>query len=268
MTSDLPTGNPTPVAPHGRAMRLLVPLALVALLACPRLPELPADGGLVELPGKKQLSWRVALAKGQALRVRATPEEGDLELRLLDPSGRQVARAQGVRDLGETEELAVVAGRTGTYRVELYDLTALSCRLGVDGPRAAGPADRERVDVAQVTQGLYERLHDGAAEKSRRAAIARVEPVLARWRRLGDLGRAAAVRPGSRRTPGRPPRRISSPPRSGPQRRATRCCAPMPSTTPAEPSAKGLATRRRSPSTGRRATSAKRRGSGPSRRSP
>ena len=193
MTSDLPTGNPTPVAPHGRAMRLLVPLALVALLACPRLPELPADGGLVELPGKKQLSWRVALAKGQALRVRATPEEGDLELRLLDPSGRQVARAQGVRDLGETEELAVVAGRTGTYRVELYDLTALSCRLGVDGPRAAGPADRERVDVAQVTQGLYERLHDGAAEKSRRAAIARVEPVLARWRRLGDLGRAAAL---------------------------------------------------------------------------
>jgi hypothetical protein len=129
---DLVRPGPVLVRVHGGSgsaepSRYTLTVALVAFQPADRLepndvPEAARDlapGEHADLRCTVEDWYRVALKKGQRLRavVALDPALGDLDLELVDPSGRTLAASTG---LGEREEATVVADVDGPVLVRVY----------------------------------------------------------------------------------------------------------------------------------------------------
>lgn len=144
-----------------------------------------------EIRGGQVHAYPVELQAGQFLRVFVQEDGVDLTLRLLDPQGKTAtgtdSRARGRAE--SLEDLAALAGATGSYRLEAVAGAGRAGRysLRVEGPRAPGEEDRKRAEaVKAMWQSLFEPGGSTAAQQ-----IRSLETALALWQSLHEDGKSA-----------------------------------------------------------------------------
>lgn len=190
----LPPGSFAPNAPRRRRIPPWLGLAALSSLALAAASaDRPLAHGETAIQGGSKHLYRVDLEAGQYLRVTVTAERLDVTARVLfgDRAPVEVVRSDTPTDvLRQVRELALVAGQSGVYRIEVAAAgrgRKGRYRLDVEGPREPAEEDRRRTEAVRRSQG--EPPAGGEADA-----------VLAAWRELGDLEQEAtfAYRLGAR----------------------------------------------------------------------
>lgn len=186
-------GFSAPAAPRRRRIPPWLGLAALGSLVLAAAPaDRPLAAGEAAIQGGSRHLYRVGLEAGQYLRVVVAAERLDVTARVLvgDRAGEVVRSDAPVEVYRQVRELALVAGQSGVYRIEVAAVgrgQKGKYRLEVEGPREPAEADRRRADAVRRSQDLP--AETGAADA-----------VLAAWRQLGDLEQEAtfAYRLGAR----------------------------------------------------------------------
>lgn len=150
-----------------------------------------------EMTGGQTHSYRLALKKGQFVRLVADQRNVDLVLQVANGAGQTVAESD-LTTYGSLEALSLEAPDDGEYRLTARGahppgLTG-SYELQLELRDAATPADRKRATAERL-------LHEGRKMRGS-AAVERQQEVVAQWREIGDeywLTRALALLAGGRR---------------------------------------------------------------------
>ena len=186
---------PIPARPSPRgagAILLLAALLLPLPAGCAEpartAPRRPIRGG--EPPH----THAVELSAGDFLGIVVEQEGIDVVVELRDPEGRKVLAMDGPDGWWWEEELAWVAERPGTYEVAVRALLPGAApghyRLRQDGPRAAEPEDRVRVEAVQEMFAAHDTFGQRGTEAEQ---LGHLEKALPLWRRLGERRREAEV---------------------------------------------------------------------------
>jgi CHAT domain-containing protein/Tfp pilus assembly protein PilF len=147
-----------------------------------------------QLAGTEQHNYRVALTKGQYVRVVALQKSIDVVLALLAPTGEKLSE---VDNTGGSETLFTIGDADGTYRLEVRasDKEAKPglYELRIADLREATPKDRSAV----AAQKLFEEGGKLASQRpadSRRNAITKYEQAMPLWKEADQTpGQAATL---------------------------------------------------------------------------
>jgi CHAT domain-containing protein/Tfp pilus assembly protein PilF len=136
-------------------IRVLV-LCLAVAPAVGASVDLLRPGAALErrLAGGETHGYDVALHQGELLRVSVGQEDLDVVVLLRDPAGRELLRADAMTGLSAPEEVSLVAGEDGIYRLEirslfsgssphLYKVSAEPVRQATDEDRLRAGQERE-----------------------------------------------------------------------------------------------------------------------------
>lgn len=150
-----------------------------------------------ELRGNEPSSFRLRLKQGEALSVALPSARGDLTVRLLAPSGRELARFNSANGLRDTEYLYAFVKVTGDHVLEIRSRAEsgriVRYRLKIGPPHAASERDQlQAAGMSLLSQG--ERLFDGDDKEARNRAASYYYQALHFWEKTGDLERASATR--------------------------------------------------------------------------
>lgn len=190
------------VLPAGHGLRRWLALAALGAALGAARPAAPGFlAGPVLAPGVRVSDrlaagehriYPVALRAGEILHVLVTEEGGDVILRLSGPGGAPIAHVDGPRDPKEDEELAAVAPRGGTYRLEIAASQPGAppgrYLLRVVDRRPAGERDRLLARAVALTQTANDEMGMGADAQRQ---LTDRETSLALWRELGERRRMA-----------------------------------------------------------------------------
>jgi CHAT domain-containing protein/Flp pilus assembly protein TadD len=155
----------------------------------------PLEDGLTlekEIRGGEVHTYPVQLQAGQFLRVVVQEDGIDVALRLLDPQG---SAATGTDSLSRghaevKEDLAALAERTGTYRLQVIagGRDGGRYRLTVEGPRTPAEEDGARAEAVRWTwTGMVE------PKGSREEQIQSLDRALALWQSLHEARKSAEI---------------------------------------------------------------------------
>jgi CHAT domain-containing protein/tetratricopeptide (TPR) repeat protein len=139
--------------------------------------------------------YSVALASGEVLRVAVHPQDFDVAIRILDPSGQTVLDVDTPSDALAVEEVVWIAGLPGAYGVEVRALQGSgesAYRVELSPPHPAGATDRRLAEAGQAAAAAHGKLIAGKPEDLEQA-LALYGTALETWTGLGDDARQAAV---------------------------------------------------------------------------
>ncbi len=146
----------------------------------------PIEGNL---KGGESRSYQLPATTGQFFAVTVHPNGLPLKVRLLAPSGAEIATV--VNAAAEQRDLPVshIARETGTYHLELVptdsDAPARTYVLNLTELRVARPADETRIAAEQTFQA-GKQLQAEESKESLQQAIAKFESALPLWRAVAD----------------------------------------------------------------------------------
>ena len=123
----------------------------------------------VEAVGDKKVRYPVVLRAGEFFQVRVEQKDSEVLLRLLDASGKEVARMSSPKEKEGLETLSFVASESARYTLEagLLKVQAEKGKFAIwrEPPRVATSLDRRRVEVERLfAEGMIARDTDGQAE--------------------------------------------------------------------------------------------------------
>lgn len=135
-----------------------------------------------EIVAGETRTYPVTMAAGDYARVLVDQEKADVAVRLLDPAGRTVAKADGVGGRKAAEQISWIAAATGEYRLEVIGKETGRTRLTLEDLRPSAPRDAERLEAER---GAWEAAHWRALDDETwtRKALARYEETLTLWER-------------------------------------------------------------------------------------
>lgn len=139
--------------------------------------------------------YRIAVQKGDYVRVTVDQTEVDVALRLVGPSGEEIAASDGVGGRKEWELVSWIAGSGGDFRLFITphepDGAGLY-KLALEELRPAKEGDPDRVTAERA---YLEALHWLALEDqdSKEKALGKLQEVLALWKSIGDRPNEVAI---------------------------------------------------------------------------
>jgi len=155
----------------------------------PRLePGVPRER---EIHGGETHEYRISVQAGDYARVTVDQAGVDVALRLVGPSGEEIAASDGVGGQKEKELVSWIAAGAGTFRLlvtlhgpdgaGLYRLTLEELR-----PSRDGDAGRVLAERAYLEASHWLALED---QDSKEKALAKLQESLGLWQSIGDLPR-------------------------------------------------------------------------------
>lgn len=145
-----------------------------------------------ELRGGETQSFHLSLTTLDFARVAVTAKEAALSIKLFTPDGKPFIEYQWNQDSPDTTNLSLIAGYTGSYRVELTSQEKESKKISIKLAelRAIEKFDPERIEAErQFAKGEQLRVKQTAEDK--KAALAAYAEALKQWRVAGDKEKQA-----------------------------------------------------------------------------
>jgi CHAT domain-containing protein/Tfp pilus assembly protein PilF len=153
-----------------------------------------------EIAAGETLVYSLPMTAGDYARVVADQAEGDVAVRLTDPSGLPVADADGPGGRKAAEQISWIAAAAGDYRLEIAGKEAGRTRVTLEDLRPSKSGDIERAEAEKLFWEADHRLSFEDVE-SKRMALGLLEKALASWQASGNpsmeveaLNRIGAVR--------------------------------------------------------------------------
>ena len=171
----------------------LLALALLAALAAascggPRHTAAPAAPTVWRLAGGEVRSHELALDAGEYAHVVVDQRGIDVLVRLYDPAGTLLTEVDSPNGTDGPEPLSAIAGRAGTFRLEVRSLEAAAdpgdYALSVE-TRPARPADRQRV-AAEYAYADAGRLRRSGQAADLESALRLYDQAIEGWRSLDE----------------------------------------------------------------------------------
>ena len=150
-----------------------------------------------DLKGGQSEYFTIQTENGQFLRLAVEQVGIDISLSLLDPAGQPVVVLDGPNGKFGPEEIAVVLGSAGTYRLEVRSPNAVASpgqyKISVIDLRPPTDADQERVAAESLYVDAVMKLQPQRTAAARRAAIEKFQQSLVFFRAGGDVYRQAWI---------------------------------------------------------------------------
>lgn len=202
----LPARTPRPLRPSGlQALTRTGAFLGTLLLACSSpapppaaRPGQPPPGPLeVSAPRVREIGagevheHRIAAGKGDYVRVVVNQEGADVAVRLLSPSGQEIASADGVGGRKAPELLSWIAGEEGEFRLAVAPREPPESgryEVVLEERRPSVPGDGERVAAERAMSASSHLWALGGVEQKRQTLL-KLEEALVHWRAAGDRTR-------------------------------------------------------------------------------
>ena len=150
-----------------------------------------------ELKGGQSESFAIQLDSGQFLRLAVEQIGIDVALDLLDPADKSIISLDGPNGPFGPEEIAVIAGSTGTYRLEVRSPNAKAepgqYKVSIIDLRTPTDADRERVAAESLYVEATMKLQPQRTSTARLAAIEKFQRALMFFQARGEVYRQAWI---------------------------------------------------------------------------
>jgi CHAT domain-containing protein/tetratricopeptide (TPR) repeat protein len=150
-----------------------------------------------QLKGGQSESFAIQIESGQFLRIAVEQIGIDVQLSLLDPTGKTVVSLDGPNGRYGPEEIAVLSGPSGIYRLEVRSPTAAAAggqyRVLLIDLRKPTDADLKRVDAESLYVEATMKLQPQRTAASRLAAIEKFQQALLFFQSTGEVYRQAWI---------------------------------------------------------------------------
>ncbi|HZS03968.1 MAG TPA: CHAT domain-containing protein [Blastocatellia bacterium] len=173
----------------------LSPLFALPTAAGARLPQEPLPTLEMGKPVERKLAggethiFRVALTAGQYLHVVADQRGIDITLRIIGTDGQRLIEMDSPNDTQGPESAAVIAEKTGSYRIEIHssakDVPAGRYEVATQAIRLPTAQDRKWI-AAQSAYAEGQRLRMQGAAESRLNSVEKYQEAILNWRAAGD----------------------------------------------------------------------------------
>lgn len=179
-----------------RTVLLIAALLLLLLPGAPApaqvRPRLRAQVVERQIGHDERHTYSFELSAGELLGIVVEQDRADVVVELFDPLGEKVAEMDSPDFWMWEEEIAVVAGRSGVYRLVVRDFPILGIppgfyRMRIDGPRAPRGDDALRIEALREVRAA----HVARARHEAKEELAHLEKALLLWKGLGDRRREA-----------------------------------------------------------------------------
>jgi CHAT domain-containing protein len=166
-------------------------LSLVAFGQAQTAPErrsLPAVAEVEsEIVGNAKISYDADLKAGEFFQVRVKQKDAEIQLRLLDAKGTELASMSSPREIGDLEILSFVSTETASYTLEVSLLKVESGKghytIRREPSRAATARDRRRVEVERL---FADAMSVRNAKGPSAVAAVKFSEALKGWLEVGD----------------------------------------------------------------------------------